>query len=124
MPVRAAVLAAKEGLFKSVFLFRWCCCMSCFCLLNLRWSPATNTFSLNDRLSIKGFPVLSNKGYEIYYCRKWRGKEFSGPLLIKLFPMIRWVDVVRLTSVYLFPALPMLLLCKLLRIPVIWSPCG
>ena len=80
--------------------------------------------SRNDRLVIKEFPVLSNDGYKIYYCRKWWGKEFSGSLLIKLFPMIRWADVVHLTSAYSFSTLPTLLLCRLMRKPVVWSPRG
>ncbi len=80
--------------------------------------------SRNDRLAIKEFPVLSNDGYEIYYCRKWCGKEFSASLLIKLFPMIRWADAVHLTSAYSFSTLPTLLFCRLLRKPVVWSPRG
>jgi len=80
--------------------------------------------SRNDRLSVEEWPVLSNAGYEIYYCRKWWGKEFSGPLLIKLFPMVRWADVVHLTSAYSFSTLPTLLFCRLLRKPVVWSPRG
>lgn len=77
-----------------------------------------------DRLPARRIPVHSPEGYEINYCRKWWGKEFSGPLLVKLFPMVRWADVVHLTSVYSFSTVPTLLLCRLLRKPVVWSPRG
>lgn len=77
-----------------------------------------------DRLDIRSFPVRRPEGYEIYYCRKRRGQEFSWKLLSMLSPMIRWSDVVHLTSVYSFPALPTLLLCKIFRKPVVWSPRG
>jgi glycosyltransferase involved in cell wall biosynthesis len=77
-----------------------------------------------DRLDIQSFPVHRPEGYEVYYCRKWWGKEFSGNLLFKLYPMIRWADVVHLTSAYSFSTLPTLLLSRLLGRPVIWSPRG
>lgn len=77
-----------------------------------------------DHLPAREIPVHCPEGYEIYYCRKWWGKEFSGPLLVKLFPMVRWADVVHLTSVYSFSTLPALFLCRLMRKPLVWSPRG
>jgi glycosyltransferase involved in cell wall biosynthesis len=77
-----------------------------------------------DRLPVEAFPVRRSEGFEIYYCRKWWGRELSGTLLKKLLPMIRWADVVHLTSVYSFSTPPTLFLCRLLRKPVIWSPRG
>jgi len=77
-----------------------------------------------DRLEILSLPVHRPEGYDVYYCRKWLGKEFSGQLLSMLYPMIRWADVVHLTSVYSFSTIPTLLICKLLRKPVVWSPHG
>ncbi len=77
-----------------------------------------------DRLEIQSFPTQRPEGYEVYYCRKWWGKEFSGKLLSMLYSMIRWADVVHLTSVYSFSTIPTLLLCKLLRKPVVWSSRG
>ena len=77
-----------------------------------------------DRLAVSDFPVHRPEGYEVYYCRKWWGKEFSGQLLSMLYPVIRWADVVHLTSAYSFSTIPALLLCKLLRKPIIWSPRG
>lgn len=77
-----------------------------------------------DRLEILSLPVHRPEGYDVYYCRKWWGKEFSGQLLSMLYPMIRWADVVHLTSVYSFSTIPTLFLCKLLSKPVVWSPHG
>jgi glycosyltransferase involved in cell wall biosynthesis len=77
-----------------------------------------------DHLNIQTVPVHRPEGYGVYYCRKWWGKEFSGPLLVKLFPMVLWADVVHLTSVYSFSTLPTLFLCRLMRKPVVWSPRG
>lgn len=77
-----------------------------------------------DRLPLQEFPACRPEGYEVYYCRKWWGKEFSGKLLFMLYPMIRWADVVHLTSAYSFSTLPTLLLCRLMRKPVVWSPRG
>ena len=77
-----------------------------------------------DRLDSRDFPVRRPEGYEVFYCRKWRGPEFSGKLLFMLYRMIHWSDVVHLTSVYSFSTMPALFLCKLLRKPVVWSPRG
>lgn len=77
-----------------------------------------------DRLAVQDFPNHRPEGYEVYYSRKWWGKEFSGQLLSMLYPMIRWADVVHLTSAYSFSTIPTLLLCNVLRKPVVWSPRG
>lgn len=84
----------------------------------------SNGTARQDRLEIQKLPVRRPEGYEVYYCRKWWGKEFSGQLLSMLYPMIRWADVVHLTSVYSFSTIPALLLCRLFRKPVVWSPRG
>lgn len=84
----------------------------------------SNGLRRQDRLEIQSLPVRRPEGYEVYYCRKWWGREFSGRLLSLLYPMIRWADVVHLTSAYSFSTIPTLLLCRLLRKPVVWSPRG
>jgi len=45
-------------------------------------------------------------------------------MLWRLWPMIRWADVVHLSAVYSPPTIPTLLLCKLQGKPVVWSPRG
>lgn len=77
-----------------------------------------------DLLRITANPFRRPEGYEVYYCRKWWGKEFSGGLLFRLYPMIRWAEVVHLTSAYSFSTIPALLFCLLMRKPVVWSPRG
>lgn len=79
---------------------------------------------LSDRMDVTANPFRRPEGYEVYYCRKWWGKEFSGELLFKLYPMIRWAEVVHLTSAYSFSTIPTLLFCLLMRKPVVWSPRG
>lgn len=76
------------------------------------------------RLDIPSAPVRAPEGYDIYYCRKWWGREFSGELLRRLYPLIRRSDVVHLTGVYSFPTIPTLVLCRWLQKPVVWSPRG
>ena len=45
--------------------------------------------------------------------------------LLRLLPRyVRWADVVHLSSVYNFPTIPTLALCRLMGKPVIWSPHG
>ena len=63
-------------------------------------------------------------GYEVFYCAKTIGKDLSLGLLDKLPATIRWADVVHLTSAYSFSTIPTLLLCLLMRKPVVWSPRG
>jgi len=84
----------------------------------------SNGLRWRDRLEIQGLPVHRPEGYEVYYSRKWWGKEFSGQLLSMLRPMICSADVVHLTSAYSFSTIPTLLICKLLHKPVVWSPHG
>ena len=80
--------------------------------------------SRHDRLAVIDFFVRRPEGYRVYYCQKTWGKEFSVRLLLRLVSMVRWADVVHLTSAYSFSTLPTLLLCRLMRKPVVWSPRG
>ena len=43
---------------------------------------------------------------------------------MRLWSMARWADVVHLTATYSFPTIPTLLVCRILRKPVVWSPRG
>lgn len=79
---------------------------------------------VRDRISGKEFPERFPAGYEVYYCRRWWGVSFSPGLFFRLWPMVRWADVVHLTAVYSAPTIPTLLLCKILKKPVVWSPRG
>lgn len=79
---------------------------------------------LSDAVPVSGFPVTFPGGYEVYFCRRRSGADFSPGMLRLLWPMIRWADVVHLTSVYSAPTLPTLALCRLAGKPVVWSPRG
>src|SRR5690242_3335914 len=60
----------------------------------------------------------------IRYCKYLMGRSVS-PTLLRLLPRyIRLADVVHLSSVYNFPTIPTLLLCRVMGKPLIWSPHG
>jgi glycosyltransferase involved in cell wall biosynthesis len=68
--------------------------------------------------------MMYEPGYEVYFCHRWFGVDIAPGLLLRLPGMIREADIVHLTSVYSFPTIPTLLVCRLLGKPVVWSPRG
>ena len=80
--------------------------------------------STKDRLRVGAMPERMPAGYEVYYCAKSFGPDFSMGLLARLVAMIRWADVVHLTGIYSSPTIPTLFLALLLEKPVVWSPRG
>lgn len=79
---------------------------------------------LNDRIAVDSFPKHFPAGYDVYYCRRWWGACFSPGMILRMMPMIKCADVVHLTAVYSAPIIPALLICKVLKKPVVWSPRG
>lgn len=77
-----------------------------------------------ERISVKAFPQKFPAGYEVYYCRRVFAQSVSPGLLMRLWAMAHWADVVHLTAAYSFPTIPTLLVCRILRKPVVWSPRG
>ena len=77
-----------------------------------------------ERIPVKAFPEKFPAGYEVYYCRRVFAQSVSPELLMRLWSMVRWADVVHLTATYSFPTIPTLLGCRILRKPVVWSPRG
>ena len=77
-----------------------------------------------DRFSVVVVPEQMPAGYDVYYCAKTSGREFSWELLRRLGPLVRWADVVHLTGVYSFTTIPTLLVARVLGKPVVWSPRG
>ena len=75
--------------------------------------------SVGDRVTVSRIPMRTWTGYEVYYCRRVCGVAISPGLLVKMWPLIRWSDVVHLTGTYSFPTIPTLLVCRLLRKPVV-----
>lgn len=76
------------------------------------------------RIKSESFPVLFPSGYSVYYFKYLFGVSVSPLMLFRMTSMIRWADIVHITSVYSFPTIPALLFCKILRKPVVWSPRG
>ncbi len=72
----------------------------------------------------ESFPVLFPSGYSVYYFKHLFGVSVSPLMLFRMTSMIRWADIVHITSVYSFPTIPALLFCKILQKPVVWSPRG
>ena len=77
-----------------------------------------------ERLRVEEFPTRLPAGYDVYYCQRTLGADVAPGLLVRLWSMIRWADVVHLTAVYSPPTIPTLMLCRLLRKPVVWSTRG
>ena len=68
--------------------------------------------------------VAMETRYSIRYCRYIVGRSVAPDLLRLLHRYVRWADVVHLSSVYNFPTLPTLALCRMTGKPLLWSPHG
>ena len=79
---------------------------------------------LSERVDVTEIPTRYPAGYDVFFARRIFGKETSLGLLRRLWPMVRWADVVHLTAAYSFPTLPTLFICRVLGKPVVWSPRG
>lgn len=75
-------------------------------------------------IPIESIPTRLPIGYDVYYCRRWFGADVAPGLFRRLYPMIKWADVVHLTAVYSPPTLPVLFMCAVIGRPVVWSPRG
>ena len=79
---------------------------------------------LRQRMAIADLPMRLAKGYDVFYCRRLLGKAVSLSMMWRLWPMIRWADIVHLSAIYSSTTIPTLFLCKLLDKPVVWSTHG
>ena len=77
-----------------------------------------------DRVSVEANPLRFPAGYEVRYCRRIAMASVAPGLLVRLLGQIAWADLVHLTATYSFPTLPTLLIARLLRKPLVWSPRG
>ena len=68
--------------------------------------------------------VSMGENLSVRYCHRIWPHTVSAALLRLLSRYIRKADVIHLTSVYSFPTLPTLALCKHLGKPLVWSPRG
>lgn len=62
--------------------------------------------------------------YTVYFSHRIAGYSGSLELLLKLPALVWWADVVHLSAIYSFPTIPTLLLCRIWRKPLVWSPHG
>lgn len=77
----------------------------------------------HDRLPIlRG--IRDCDGYQITYCHKDYGADFSVELLRRLPPDISWADVVHLVGVYSPITMLTLAYCKIRGKPIVWTPNG
>jgi glycosyltransferase involved in cell wall biosynthesis len=76
------------------------------------------------RISVHETPTPLPEGYDVFYCRRWLRPDIAPRMFLKLSSLIRWADVVHLTSVYSASTIPTLMFCRLYRKPVVWSTRG
>ena len=74
-----------------------------------------------DLKSVEGDP---KQEFAVKYCRRHLQPDISVTLLARLPGMIRRADVVHLNGAYCFTTLPALLLCRVMKKPVVWSTLG
>ena len=86
----------------------------------------TDTASPNNRtrLTLSDNPLTMEEGYKVRYCWSFGGTAIAPEMLWYLVSHIRSADVVHLTGPYNFPSIPTLLLCRIYRKPLLWSPRG
>ncbi|SPJ23043.1 glycosyltransferase [Palleronia abyssalis] len=77
-----------------------------------------------ERLKLDANPARFPAGYDVRYCRSVMGKPISVEMMRRLPAAIRRADIVHLTGPYDFAVLPTLLLARIMRKPVVWSPRG
>lgn len=84
----------------------------------------TDSAGPRKSVQVDAFPTMTPAGYPVYFCRRRFGVSVAPGLLAYMMRLIRWTDVIHLTAVYSFPTIPVLLSCKVLDKPVVWSPRG
>jgi glycosyltransferase involved in cell wall biosynthesis len=78
---------------------------------------------LRERLNTTRLSGLY-ENQEIVITKRVASADVSIQLFAKLPSLVRWADVVHLTSAYSFPTIPTLAVCRALRKPLVWSPRG
>ncbi len=84
----------------------------------------TNGPKRMDRIGSNELRSSVFPGYEVMFCRKLVGADFSLSLLLRLWSSIVWADVVHVTATYSSPTIPAFIVARALRKPVVWSPRG
>jgi glycosyltransferase involved in cell wall biosynthesis len=76
------------------------------------------------RIDANELAHVPERQFEIKYCRRNFYPDVSLGLLARLPQMILRADLVHLHGVYCFSTMPTLILCALMRKPVVWSASG
>lgn len=76
---------------------------------------------VSDRLDVAAVDRGQFPNQEIIFTRRIFGASISLGLLRRLPALVRWADVVHLTATYSFPTIPTILVCRYLKIPLVWS---
>jgi glycosyltransferase involved in cell wall biosynthesis len=85
----------------------------------------TNSDGIGRSLEVKtGRPLPMAAGFEVSYLRRLARHSIAPAMLSALLPRVWRADVVHLTGVYSFPAIPTLMAARLLHKPLVWSPRG
>lgn len=78
----------------------------------------------HQRIDVQSYPVVYPPGYSVYFTRRVAGVDVAPRLIGALPSLVRWADVVHITSVYSFATIPTMLACRRYDRPVVWSPRG
>ena len=76
------------------------------------------------RIDLKPAEAERKPAFAIDYCRRHLQPDISFSLLARLPGMIQRAEVVHLNAVYSFTTLPVLMLCRVMKKPVVWSTLG
>lgn len=78
----------------------------------------------DQRVDVFTYPMTYLAGYEVYFTRRVAGVDVAPGLVGALPKLVRWADVVHVTSAYSFPTIPTMLACRRYGRPLVWSPRG
>jgi glycosyltransferase involved in cell wall biosynthesis len=85
----------------------------------------TNANGIDKELDIEQQQEIEiEENLRVRYCKRILRHSVSPFLIGHLPTYVGWADVVHLRSVYSFPTIPTLLMCKVLNKPLVWSPHG
>jgi glycosyltransferase involved in cell wall biosynthesis len=85
----------------------------------------TNTHGWSKSLAVATDQEIEvEPNLRIRYCKR-RFRRSVAPMMLRLLhEYVEWAEVVHLQSVYNFPTIPTLVICRVLGKPVVWSPDG
>lgn len=79
---------------------------------------------LSDRVPFDVYPKRYPAGYEVYFEHRIMMPDIAPGMVARLWSLSAKADVIWLTGTYSFPTLPTLIVCRMLKKPLVWSPRG